>query len=158
MDFSVPIFLIIWLMSAWILIRCIQSPDIFILFLTCFILLTLSRIATITLIPLEPPAGLIPLKDPLTSFFYGGTAIFITKDLFYSGHTSTQFLIFLCLTRKTEKRVALLTSILIGIMVLVQHVHYTIDVLAAFPFTYLIYLLGKKIVRPALNIHAMPGA
>jgi hypothetical protein len=31
--------------------------------------------------------------------------------------------------------------------VLIQHVHHTIDVAAAFVFTYLIYLLGKKIAN-----------
>jgi hypothetical protein len=88
---------------------------------------------------------LIPLKDPISSLFYGGTQVFITKDLFYSGHTSTQFLIFLCLKKRNDKIVALLATCIVGILVLVQHVHYTIDVLAAFAFTYVIYLMGKKI-------------
>ena len=116
-----------------------------ILFLWSFILITLSRFTTIQLFPLNPPDGLIPLKDPLTNFFYGGTDRFIRKDLFYSGHTSSQFLIFLTLTKKWDKRAALLSSLLIGTFVLVQHIHYTIDVLAAYIITYLIFRIAKKI-------------
>lgn len=144
-DLSVPIFIVLWSTSFLILIRCIQNPSIMILFLWSFILITLSRFTTIQLFPLNPPDGLIPLKDPLTNFFYGGTDRFIRKDLFYSGHTSSQFLIFLTLTKKWDKRAALLSSLLIGTFVLVQHIHYTIDVLAAYIITYLIFRIAKKI-------------
>ncbi|MFX7751990.1 phosphatase PAP2-related protein, partial [Acinetobacter baumannii] len=90
---------------------------------------------TISLVPLNPPQGLIPLIDPLTNIFYGGK--FISKDLFYSGHTATLFLMSLCLQKQSEKILALIASIAVAVMVLIQHVHYSIDVLAAFPFAYL---------------------
>ncbi|MEO8174649.1 MAG: hypothetical protein ABI581_16255, partial [Sediminibacterium sp.] len=81
-DASLPIFAIIWLMTLFILVRCIQSPRICLLFLWSYIFLCLSRILLIYLIPLAPPVGLIELKDPVTNIFYGGK--FISKDLFYS--------------------------------------------------------------------------
>lgn len=145
-DLSIPIFIVLWSTSFLILIRCIQNPSVMILFLWSFILITLSRFITIQIFPLNPPDGLIPLRDPLTNFFYGGTDKFIRKDLFYSGHTSSQFLIFLTLTKKWDKRAALVSSLLIGGFVLVQHIHYTIDVLAAYPFTYLMFRIAKKII------------
>jgi hypothetical protein len=150
-DVSIPTFLIIWSMTILLCIRCVQDPEIFILFLVCFVLLCFSRILTITLVPLEPPAGLIPLKDPLSSIFYGGTDVFIKKDLFYSGHTSIQLLMFFTLKGKTDKLLALLSSIAIGILVLVQHVHYTIDVIAAIIFCYGIYRLGLVITGVRRN-------
>lgn len=144
-DVSIPTFIVIWSMSLLLWIRCAQNPSIFILFLCSFILLSFSRMITILLFPLNPPIGLIKLNDPLTSIFYGGTNTFIHKDLFYSGHTSIQFLIFLSLQKKTDKIIAFCASLTIAVLVLVQHIHYTIDVIAAFFFTYLIYRLGKII-------------
>jgi hypothetical protein len=34
---------------------------------------------------------------------------------------------------------------MVGILLIIQHVHYTIDVLAAPLFAYVMYLLGSKI-------------
>lgn len=144
-DVSVLTFIIIWSVTLLLFIRCVKNPDIFLLMLWSFLLLCLSRILTITMVPLNPPEGLLPLKDPLTGIFYGGMDKFITKDLFFSGHTSIQFLIFLCLKKRVDKIIALIASLAVGCLVLVQHVHYTIDVLAAFVFTYLIFRIGKLI-------------
>ena len=142
-DVSIPTFIIIWAMVILLLYRCTQDPSLFLLFLWAFIILSLSRMLTISLFPLEPPDGLIPLKDPISSIFYGGTEVFIKKDLFYSGHTSIQFLIFLCLKKKSDKIITLLATATIGTLVLIQHVHYTIDVAAAIILTYFIYRMGK---------------
>jgi membrane-associated phospholipid phosphatase len=105
----------------------------------------LARILTISLLPLNPPAGIITLKDPIANIAYGGNGIFITKDLFYSGHTGNMFLFFLSLQHKWDKIIALAASFIVGILVMVQHIHYSIDVIAAFIFTYFIYLGAKKL-------------
>ncbi len=144
-DLSIPIFITIWSTAFLLIRRIIQSPSLFLQFLLSFLFLSIVRIGTISFFPLDAPNELIPLKDPISSLFYGGKDIFITKDLFFSGHTATQFLMFLCLQKKMDKYLTGLTSILIAIMVLIQHIHYTIDVFAAFPLTYLVYLLGKKV-------------
>ncbi len=146
-DVSGLTFIFIWSVILFLLIRCVQDPSVFILSFISMILLFISRMITIILFPLEPPVGLIPLVDPVSSLFYGGPHMFITKDLFYSGHTSTQFMIFLCLPKKRDKGIALFSSIVVGILVMVQHVHYSIDVIGAFVCTYFIYLLGKKIAK-----------
>jgi membrane-associated phospholipid phosphatase len=141
-DISVPLFIIIWSMSLFILYRCIQDPVILITFLWCYIFLNITRIISISLLPLEPPPGLIELNDPVTGIFYGRK--FITKDLFYSGHTATLCLIFFCLQKKYEKIIALAATILTGILVLVQHVHYTIDVIfAPFLCLFIFYLASR---------------
>jgi len=94
----------------------------------------------------QSPDNLIPFADPITNFFYGKQHDFITKDLFYSGHTSTMFLCFLCFIQKRDKLIALISTLLVGMMVLIQHVHYTVDVLAALPFTYIVYRIAGWIV------------
>ena len=144
-DVSLPTFIIIWSMTILTLIRCSQDPQIFLIFLFSLILVFISRMCTILIFHLNPPQGLVALKDPVSNFFYGGTNVFITRDLFYSGHTASQFLMFLCLRNKMDKLIALSASFIVGALVLVQHVHYSIDVLGAFLFTYIFYLIGKKL-------------
>jgi len=142
-DVSIPLFICIWGTALLIVIRVVKSPSIFLNFLYTFIVLSLLRIATIMCVPLNPPNNLLDLVDPLSNSFYGKT--FITKDLFFSGHTATMFIIFLCLEKKGDKIFTLCTSATVGILVLVQHVHYTIDVIFAPPFAYLCYYAGVKI-------------
>lgn len=145
-DFSIPIFIIVWSASLLVIIRSIQQPAIFLTVLFSLIVLLFTRIGSIYFVPLDPPHGLIVLIDPLTSFTYGGRGIFITKDLFFSGHTSNVFMFYLCLQKKKDKVFLLLASITIGILVLAQHVHYTLDVVGAFIITYFLVRLVKKFV------------
>ena len=145
MDVSVPSFVIIWSVVLLVFYRIYQNPMLFLVVAYGFILMCLLRVLTISLIPLNPPVGIIVLKDPIANIAYGRNGIFITKDLFYSGHTGNMFLFFLCLERKWDKIFALTASFLVGILVMVQHIHYSIDVFAAFIFTYFIYLGAKKL-------------
>ena len=145
MDVSIPTFIIIWTVVILVLYRIYQNPRLFLVVAYGFILMCLARILTISLLPLNPPTGIITLQDPIANIAYGGNGIFITKDLFYSGHTGNMFLFFLCLEAKWDKIIALTASFLIGLLVLIQHIHYSIDVFAAFIFTYFIYLGAKKI-------------
>jgi membrane-associated phospholipid phosphatase len=144
-DVSIPTFVVIWSMVLLVFYRIYQNPRLFLVIAYGFILMCILRVLTISLLPLNPPVGIIALKDPIANIAYGGNGIFITKDLFYSGHTGNIFLFFLCLQRKWDKIIALAASFIVGILVLVQHIHYSIDVFAAFIFTYFIYLGAKKL-------------
>jgi hypothetical protein len=68
-DVSIPIFAIIWSMTIFFLVRSVQSPTIFLTFMYGFILLSVSRFITISLVPLDPPHNLIPLIDPISNSF-----------------------------------------------------------------------------------------
>jgi membrane-associated phospholipid phosphatase len=142
---SIPVFSIIWGMGALMLYRCFKSSRIAINTIWCFLFIAISRVASISLYHLNPPADLIPLVDPLSNTFYGGK--FITKDLFYSGHTATQFLMFLCLEKKSDKLLALISTTFIGILVLIQHVHYTLDVVTAPLFAYLCFKASQWLLK-----------
>jgi len=143
-DVSIFVFLIIWATTLLVLVRAIQSPDIAMQFIWAYVFLCLLRMISITVIPLNPPDKLLPMIDPISNAFYGKK--YITKDLFFSGHTSTIFLNFLCLRKKSDKMIALTGTIIAGILLLIQHVHYTIDVIAAPLFTFLVYWLAKKTI------------
>lgn len=102
---------------------------------------SLRMIAMYTL-PLNPPETMIMLNDPFVQFF--GSGDILTKDLFFSGHTSTMFLLYLITESKKLKMVFLLGTILVAICVLLQHVHYTVDVIAAPFFAYGAYVIAVK--------------
>jgi hypothetical protein len=139
-----PIFVIMFAMAFLMLIRAVNEPKLFINYVWCLILINIVRIFTISVVPLDPPRGIIVLTDPITDAFYGESII--TKDLFFSGHTGTILMMAFCFTDKFDKTLAYVASVLIGILVLVQHVHYTLDVLAAPFFIYPIYLFSKYIL------------
>jgi PAP2 superfamily C-terminal len=142
---SALVFFLIWSCCLLLLLRIYRDPMMLLVTLWAYNGVTLLRMACIWLISLNPPSGLIPLADPITNQFYG--AHYITHDLFFSGHTTTVFLVFLCLKRKWDRIYALVSSVILGIALLVQHVHYTIDVLAAPFFTYAVYRLAILFTR-----------
>jgi hypothetical protein len=144
-DVSLGIFNIIWAVCLLSIFRAARAPSMFLTFLWGWIVLTLFRLLTITLVPLDPPVGLVGLVDPISNFFYGHNK-FITRDLFFSGHTSTVFLLGLCIPGKIDKKVILVATFCVGILLLVQHVHYTLDVLAAPCFAWGAYRIARKIV------------
>jgi len=145
-DVSIPIFLIIWSLVALFLVRCWKNPQLLLHYLYAFLFLTLFRIITISLVPLNAPPGLVTLEDALSNYFYG-TRDFITKDLFFSGHTATLYLFAFCFQRRWDKLIAGTGATMVGILVLIQHVHYTIDVLVAPLFSFLCFLMGRRIVN-----------
>lgn len=144
-DVSIAIFSMLWGMGLLFIIRSIRDPRVFMRALYGFVLLFSLRMLTMTLVPLDPPAGLIPLVDPISNSFYGKS--FITRDLFFSGHTASLCLFFFCFQRKIDRLIALVCTLAVGLLVLVQHVHYTVDVIVAPFFTFLCYLVAKKIVN-----------
>lgn len=144
-DLSLFIFVIIWSMALLTFHRFKQDPQIFLTFLWGFILINLSRFVSIGLVPLNAPDSLVAIHDPISNYFYGPK--FITKDLFFSGHTAAMFLMFLCLKKSSDKILTFIATIIIGIAVLVQHVHYTMDVFMAPLITYFLWIAAKKIVE-----------
>lgn len=139
-----------WLTFALIYISIVvgiatlaKDPTRLLFTIQLYILMVAVRILAMYLLPLDPPAKIIVLKDPLVESFRTGQTL--TKDLFFSGHTATLFILFLTSEKKTIKQIFLISTILVAFSVLLQHVHYTIDVVAAPFFTYACYKLLKKI-------------
>jgi hypothetical protein len=145
-DMSLVIFAFIWGCAPLVIYCSWKNPQFYSRILLGYLLVSLSRFVTIYLIPLEPPPGLIDLVDPLANTFYG-KGDYITKDLFYSGHTSTIFLIYLNFEKRWMKLFALVGTVVVALSVLFQHIHYTIDVLAAPICTYFFYWLSKKLTN-----------
>lgn len=115
------------------------------LFLACntYTIMLIFRLITMYLTPLNPPEKIIYLDDPFVEFF--SFTDITSKDLFFSGHTSTIFILYLTAVNKKLKVFFIISGIIVIFLILLQHAHYTIDIIAAFPFTYIAWKLGRKI-------------
>ena len=112
-------------------------PPQLLLAIQAYIILVIIRIGMMYAVPLDAPQGIIPLKDPFVQFL--GTGTVLTKDLFFSGHTSTLMLLFLTAKRRDLRIIFLVGAVIVGVGLVWQHVHYVVDVLVAPFFSYLSY-------------------
>lgn len=115
----------------------IKYPRSLLLAVQTYILMVVFRIAAMYVVPLDPPPGTIDLRDPVV--VYLGTGRVLTRDLFFSGHTATLFLIGLAMPARRLQLVYYGCAFAVGVCVLAQHAHYTIDVFAAPFFAYSAY-------------------
>ena len=115
--------------------------------LWAYYLLQLMRMTTLWLLPLDPPAALMPLSDPLVDHLFGVTTQPVVRDLFFSGHTSTMMLLTLAGRSHRWRRAMGLATVAVGLLVLIQRVHYSYDVLAAPFFAWAAYWLAGRISR-----------
>jgi hypothetical protein len=112
--------------------------------LWAYFFLQLLRMLTLWLLPLEPPTDLVVLRDPVMDHIFKVTTQPIVRDLFFSGHTATMVLLVLAIQGRRWRWAMTLASVAVGVLVLVQRVHYTYDVLAAPLFAWLAYWLAGK--------------
>ncbi len=142
LDVSMPIAILEASVFILCILRSVTNPNLAITILFALALQFSFRLVTIDLTRFLPPPGLVELKDPFGSMAFHSR--YITRDLFYSGHTSSQFIFYLCARKKYDRYYMLFTTITIGIMVLIQHVHYTIDVVSAPFFAFACYFISVK--------------
>jgi len=141
-DLTLLIFISIYLALFAGIIILIGNPLRLVFAVQIYTLLVLVRIIAMYSVPLNPPADMIPLNDPFVQFF--GTGKLLTKDLFFSGHTATLFMLYLVIDRNPYKKIFLLLTIVVAVSVLLQHVHYFIDVFTAPFFAFACYEVVKK--------------
>ena len=121
----------------------LRHPHRLLLAIQAYVIMAVFRMIAMSLLPLDPPAMLIPLQDPFVEYF--GTGEPLTRDLFFSGHTSTLFLLYLVTPRGKLKTLFLACTVVVAGAVVVQHVHYTIDVFVAPFFSYVAYKIAQRI-------------
>jgi len=141
---SYPIFSIIYCTVIYLIVRLLATPKTFVWFAWAFNLETIFRFVTIYLVALNPPVGIVDLHDPVATLFIYGENMLITKDLFFSGHTATMMFACYFLPLKKEKITAIILTVILVVLLLIQHVHYTIDIIMAPLFTLLAIRIIKK--------------
>lgn len=103
-------------------------------------LFIIIRALFVSLTHLGPYPTKLILDSGLLNFITTG------NDLFFSGHTGLPFLIALIFWNHIYIRLVFLTtSVVFGVIVLLSHLHYSIDVFAAFFITYTIYHMAIKL-------------
>lgn len=128
-----------WIM--WIFVACVtiskpyQMP--FIVKSIALFVIIRSVFISLTHIAPFPSQMVIPTSKFVTNFTTGG-------DLFFSAHTGLPFLMAVIFwDHKILRYIFIATSIFFGIIVLLGHVHYSIDVLSAFFITFSIYHISE---------------
>lgn len=149
-DLTWIIFGLIYISLIAAIISFARNPEKLLFAIQLYTLMVTVRIIAMYLLPLEPPETMIILKDPFVEFF--GTGQTLTKDLFFSGHTATLLIIFIIEENKLLKSLFLICTVLVAISVILQHVHYTIDVFGAVFFTSACYFIIKELKQKLVLI------
>ena len=111
------------------ILSVVKDPASLALAMKAYAIMLLIRAVLMYVTPLEAPEKLIVLEDPFVKLFSDGVAL--RRDLFFSGHTSTMFLLFLAVKSKLLKALLLMGTVAVGACVILQHVHYCVDVAVA---------------------------
>jgi hypothetical protein len=135
------------------------SPRAFVRYNVTGALVSLARGATLLLTGLGAPDPLhagpgiaghspwqafVALLSPWQVFAHGSMRAYLTKDLFFSGHTATTFLLALYVWRWPRLRwPALLGHALVVASVFLSHLHYAIDVVGAYAVTFALFTLRE---------------
>ncbi|HEX9052650.1 MAG TPA: phosphatase PAP2-related protein, partial [Anaeromyxobacter sp.] len=92
----------------------------------------------------DPLQAFAELLSPWQVFAKDAMAAYLTKDLFFSGHTATTFLILLYLWPYRRLRgLAVAGHLAVVASVFLAHLHYTIDVIGAYAVAIAVFALRE---------------
>ena len=152
-DFSTPVFLLLYTSLIVLVLTHLDKPRVILRLIEMHFLVAVIRQLCILMVALEPPAGMIVLRDMFLENTVYPHHTPLTKDLFFSGHVASLWIYFLCASKKYLKLLLALGTIVMSFMILSMRVHYTYDVYAAILFTTIIYFtpawIGKERRKPS---------
>ena len=155
---NIPVFDIDWIFvygpiifGIWMAFLCLSNPRTLPFTMKSIAMFVLIRSGFITLTHIGPfpDRNIIDANSTLLlhvisnnpNFFLFSTG----ADLFFSGHTGLPFMLALVFWKHRLTRIfCFATSIFFGIIVLLGHLHYSIDVASAFFISYTIYVITAK--------------
>lgn len=151
-DFSLPIFLLLYGSIVTFIIVHIDKPRVIWRLFEMQLLVAVIRQVCILMVALEPPHGIIVLRDVfLENTFYPHNTP-LTKDLFFSGHAASIWIYFLCAEKKYFKVAMFVSTFIMSYMILCMRIHYSYDVYGAIAITSIIYFAPSFIRSLATRV------
>lgn len=150
-DFSEYVFLTLYCSLGLVVLMHLDKPKVILQIIEMHFAVAVVRQLCILMVALEPPAGIIVLRDVFLENTVYPHHSPMTKDLFFSGHVASIWLYFLCAEIKWVKRFLLVATGIMAFMILCMKVHYTYDVYGALVFTTLLYFAPSWIRAVAFN-------
>ncbi|MCO6466016.1 MAG: hypothetical protein J5I53_05295 [Bradyrhizobiaceae bacterium] len=130
-DFTWPIFITLYGSLVLAVLWLWSEPMLIFKAFRAYSILLSLRLVCIWLLPLDPPPGMIILPDPIIQAVAHASGEPLTRDLFFSGHTSSMFLAAFVMPSAKKRWTFIVLGILVGCALIAQHVHYSIDVFVA---------------------------
>jgi membrane-associated phospholipid phosphatase len=113
--------------------------------------IVLLRMVTIYFVPLYCDADAVKLEDPfLNNIVYPNN--YVARDLFFSGHAAMMFMLFWGFSHGTLKLIYFISALLVSIMLVLQKVHFSIDVIAAPFFSWIALRLADKTIEMGVPV------
>ncbi len=123
--------------AAIVVFLCFHEPRVLPFTVKSIALFVFIRALFVSLTHLAPPVSFYMDSNIMSKLTFGG-------DLFFSGHTGLPFLMALIFwDTKYLRLFFIFISVFFGATVLMGHLHYSIDVFAAFFITYSIFHLAQ---------------
>lgn len=130
------------MLSLFVVVLCVRFRKTAPFVLKSVSLFIIIRAMFVSLTHIGPYPSKLTLESGMLNFITSG------NDLFFSGHTGLPFLIALIFWDHIYIRALFLaSSVIFGVIVLLSHLHYSIDVFAAFFITYTIYHIAIKLFK-----------
>lgn len=137
------------MLTLFVVALCFRFRTVAPFLLKSVSLFIIIRAIFVSLTHIGPYPTKLDLESRLLDFITSG------NDLFFSGHTGLPFLIALIFWNHLYVRVLFLaSSVVFGAIVLLSHLHYSIDVFSAFFITYSIYHIAIKLFKRDYDFYA----
>lgn len=147
-DFSLYIFILTYGSLFFFFIINLLNPEKILKLFHLVSILLILRTITLFLFRLDADPNMITLVDPiLNTIFYQfneNTGMYNQHDLFFSGHIANLFIISLLYDNKKIKHFFFIITFVVGVLLVIQRAHYSIDVIFAPLFSLLaLYIYNK---------------
>lgn len=129
------------------LLYFLAKPKMLLIVTHALLLMWMVRWLTMYLLPLATPPHKVPLHDIIAYAHY-----FISRDLFFSGHTAMLVIILCAIKNRWLFIYAFVMTIVIIALLLVGHQHYLLDIICAPFFAVICYQVSVKFSQFAVPL------